>query len=161
MSADEISEIINKNIPARHAANPTLIHFLNDSETIGELQYMEVMRRGQGGNIMEMIFYGTKNSVRVQTEFNIRALLNPGDIPVTRNDGSFSNNLTLLPSAFFTYELSYGEGKLQSVTIFGGGNGHGVGMSQNGVRALLDMGLSYTEILRHYYPGTEVLSVAE
>jgi SrtB family sortase len=36
------------------------------------------------------------------------------------------------------------------------GYGHGVGMSQNGANGYANEGLSYDEILTHYYPGTEV-----
>jgi len=168
MTAAELSERINANLLTRQAANPALIHILNEqgeptnqpAQTIGHLQHMEVTARGQGGNIMEMIFHGTEASVRVQTEFNIRTLLNPGEIPVTRHDGTFSGVLTLLPSAFFSPEFFYNENcennTLQAVKFFGGGNGHGVGKSQNGVRALLDMGLTYIEILHHYYPGVQI-----
>ncbi|MCL2224231.1 MAG: SpoIID/LytB domain-containing protein [Defluviitaleaceae bacterium] len=165
MTAQELSHRINTALHTRQTANPTMIHMLNaygaptaaPAHSIGTLQHMEVTRRGQGGNIMEMLFRGTEGVVRVQTEFNIRTLLNPAEIPVTRHDGTTSGTLTLLPSAFFTFDTEYdANGNLQSVTIFGGGNGHGVGKSQNGVRALLDMGLTYVEILRHYYPGTEI-----
>jgi stage II sporulation protein D len=127
---------------------------------IGTLRHMEIVRRGQGGNIMEAIFFGTEKTVRVRTEFNIRALLNPADIPVLRHDGTTAAGLNLLPSAFFSFDATYSNDRLQNVIIFGGGNGHGVGMSQNGVRTLLDMGLSYAEILRHFYPGTEINFVA-
>ncbi|MGM9614229.1 MAG: SpoIID/LytB domain-containing protein [Oscillospiraceae bacterium] len=34
------------------------------------------------------------------------------------------------------------------------GHGHGVGMSQYGAKLLAAQGLSYAEILAHYYPGT-------
>ncbi|MCL1845264.1 MAG: SpoIID/LytB domain-containing protein [Defluviitaleaceae bacterium] len=167
MTTEEISERINANLAARQAANPALIHVIdaNNNPTdaravsIGTLTHLQVTRRGQGGNIMEMHFYGTESDVRVQTEFNIRALLNPGTIPVTRRDGTTTQNSTLLPSAFFTMELYSEKSPLLAVTFYGGGNGHGVGMSQNGVRALLDMGLNYAQILYHYYPGTEILYI--
>ena len=42
------------------------------------------------------------------------------------------------------------------VTITGGGYGHGVGMSQNGAKAMADMGKEYNEILKHYYSGVEI-----
>lgn len=51
------------------------------------------------------------------------------------------------------FELSYSEGRfLFTVT----GSGHGVGMSQYGAQVLAKNGASYTEILAHYYPGTEL-----
>jgi len=169
MTMEELSERINQSLAERQAVNPALIHVLNENgeatsapaESIGMLRDIEVTRRGQGGNIMEIIFYGTQASVRVQTEFNIRALLNPREIPVTRHDGSQSGTLSLLPSAFFTivFHNNAFTNELQAVTFFGGGNGHGVGMSQNGVRALLDMRLTYIEILRHYYPGVEISNI--
>ncbi|MCL2356183.1 MAG: SpoIID/LytB domain-containing protein [Defluviitaleaceae bacterium] len=184
MTTEELTQQINANLAARQAANPAMIHILDENgnptnlpaETIGTLTHLAVTRRGQGGNIMEMIFYGTDADVRVQTEFNIRTFLNPGTIPVQRHDGTFSQNLTLLPSAFFTmeldvYEFSGEEGwehapaagtrMLRAVTFYGGGNGHGVGMSQNGVRVLLGMGLDYAQILQHYYPGTEILYIPQ
>jgi stage II sporulation protein D len=159
MTAEEISERINENLAARQTANPALIRLLNNYgsttdhsvETIGTLLDIEITRRGQGGNIMEIILRGTHANVRVKTEYNIRALLNPREIPVTRHDGTKSQTLSLMPSAFFTIEKHN-----QDFTFYGGGNGHGVGMSQNGVRALLDMGLPYLEILKHYYPDTNL-----
>jgi SpoIID/LytB domain protein len=42
------------------------------------------------------------------------------------------------------------------VILRGGGWGHGVGMSQYGAYAMAQAGHSASEILTHYYPGTEV-----
>lgn len=38
----------------------------------------------------------------------------------------------------------------------GSGNGHGVGMSQNGAKNMASKGFSYKDILQFYYPGTEI-----
>lgn len=46
-------------------------------------------------------------------------------------------------------------------TFTGGGFGHGVGMSQYGALGAANAGLSYTQILGHYYAGTSVSSVPE
>lgn len=44
------------------------------------------------------------------------------------------------------------------VFVFTGrGNGHGVGLSQWGAKGMADAGYSYKEILRHYYPGAELV----
>ncbi len=37
------------------------------------------------------------------------------------------------------------------------GSGHGVGMSQYGAKVMAERGSDYTEILAHYYPGTELV----
>ena len=36
------------------------------------------------------------------------------------------------------------------------GYGHGVGLSQTGADALAKQGLSYKEILKHYYTGVDI-----
>jgi stage II sporulation protein D len=41
----------------------------------------------------------------------------------------------------------------------GHGFGHGVGMSQWGAQGMAQSGASYEQILRHYYPGTELKSI--
>jgi stage II sporulation protein D len=38
----------------------------------------------------------------------------------------------------------------------GKGNGHGVGLSQNGAQAMAQQGFSYDEILKHYYTGITI-----
>jgi peptidoglycan hydrolase-like amidase len=43
-----------------------------------------------------------------------------------------------------------------AVVLTGSGWGHGVGMSQYGARAMAQQGRTATQILQHYYPGTDV-----
>jgi stage II sporulation protein D len=43
-----------------------------------------------------------------------------------------------------------------TITINGKGNGHGVGMSQDGAKAMAQQGFSYQSILNFYYPGTSI-----
>ena len=45
--------------------------------------------------------------------------------------------------------------------VTGGGNGHGVGMSQYGAEGFAMHGYRYQSILRHYYPGTRLSRVGE
>jgi len=130
---------------------------LSLATSLEQLQAIEIIRRGQGGNIMEIRLTGTDDIAYVKTEFNIRTLLAPHSVPVTRHDGSYVSNLTMLPSAFFTIEKETdADGNLAAITFYGGGHGHGVGMSQNGAVALLNRGFTYLQVLEHYYPGTQV-----
>jgi len=41
----------------------------------------------------------------------------------------------------------------------GRGFGHGVGMSQWGAQGMAQSGSAYEQILRHYYPGTELKTI--
>ena len=173
MTNEEISASINANLRTRYNAAPRLIKTLQPDgvfrarpvDTIGTLVNIEVVQRGQAGNIMVMKITGTENTILVSTEFNVRSLLMPrqhvegrGPIGLILQDGSVRENLALLPSAFFVMErMTDGEGNILYVRFHGGGNGHGVGMSQTGVRGMTDMGRTFEEVLAHFYPGTAVM----
>jgi SpoIID/LytB domain protein len=43
------------------------------------------------------------------------------------------------------------------VRLKGAGWGHGVGLCQIGAAVMASKGYSYTQILSHYYPGTELI----
>ena len=43
-----------------------------------------------------------------------------------------------------------------SYILRGGGYGHGLGMSQNGANEMAKTGMSHTDILTFFYPGTKV-----
>ena len=176
MTAAELGVSINRSIKARYDANPKLIKTLQADGTyasravagIGTLQNIEPVTRGAGGNLTCIRITGSDATVMVYTEYNIRMILAPvqhaggTDILLARKDGTTVANYALMPSAFFTMDLTRDEaGGLVSVLFHGGGNGHGVGMSQNGVKGMIDAGFKSEEILRHYYPGSTVMRIYE
>jgi len=63
----------------------------------------------------------------------------------------------ILPSIMFRFDKIMEGGRLVFLSIAGGGNGHGVGMCQNGAIAMAKKGYTYRMILEHYYPGCEVV----
>ncbi len=175
MTAAEIGASINKHIGSRFNTNPPYIKTLGADgvfrstpiDTIGDLLDLQVVKRGEGGNIMVMQATGTQATVQIITEYNVRALIRPtqyvsGGKPIatTLKDGSVQENYSLMPSAFYTMDKTYdNNGKLVKVAFTGGGNGHGVGMSQNGVKGMIDSGKTFDAILLHYYPGTEIKTI--
>ena len=62
----------------------------------------------------------------------------------------------LLYSTYFSVDAATGRGGVQSLTLRGGGNGHGVGMCQSGAIGRARAGQDFRTILRTYYPGTSV-----
>ena len=66
--------------------------------------------------------------------------------------GTTVRNIYSLRSACFEAEWT-GHSFLFTVT----GSGHGAGMSQYGANIMAKNGSDYTEILAHYYPGTELV----
>lgn len=52
------------------------------------------------------------------------------------------------------------DGDIEKIVIFGGGYGHGVGMSQFGAGRMNSLGYTYDEILQHYYEGISLTTPA-
>lgn len=71
------------------------------------------------------------------------------------SDSGFTNRLnndTTLPSGFFAIEKINDE-----FVVYGGGYGHGVGMSQNGANYLGKNGKNFQEILITYYSNVSII----
>ncbi|MCD8157838.1 MAG: SpoIID/LytB domain-containing protein [Clostridiales bacterium] len=96
----------------------------------GKVQNVTVTKRGEGGNVTEVLVEGEKGETAVSGESNIRNLLSPGSVKL--NDGT-EREFTSLLSSFFAIEIIEGE-----IYFYGGGYGHGVGMSQNGAEVLAE-----------------------
>ncbi len=175
MDSEEISTSINNNIEKRYNITPYTILTLQQDNTyksepitnIGLVTNIEVLKRGKGGNIMELKVVGTNKTIKILTEYNIRYLIKPyqfvknkGNITLTRNDNSKINNYSLMPSAFYVMDINYDEnGNLIDVIFSGGGNGHGVGLSQNGANEMVKNNYSIEDIISHYYSGTKITKV--
>lgn len=120
--------------------------------TVGRVLGIEPVSRAKSGMLTELLIRGTANTVLVRNQTNIRTLLSPVDTQVMLANDATAEGISLMPSAFFYIEPGQRDG--ETVFVFrGGGYGHGVGMSQNGVKSLSEAGYGYEEILKHYYKG--------
>ncbi|NLZ81221.1 MAG: stage II sporulation protein, partial [Clostridiales bacterium] len=97
-----------------------------------------------------------KSKTVIDTEYNIRKLLVPNGYELYKNDSTTTTSFNLLPSAFFTLEEINENNVLIGYKLYGGGFGHGAGMSQNGVKAMSEKGMTYIEILHFFYSGIEI-----
>lgn len=157
----EIEKTISRSLAGRYKANPTQIQVRESDGTyrsrpvseIGSIKNIEIKKRGEGGVVCMIEIQGTKETIRVYTEYNIRSLLIGSGTVFKRKDKKEVTGLNLLPSGFF-----YLDKKGSSYVLYGGGYGHGVGMSQNGANTLAAGKKNYLEILRFYFPGTNVQS---
>ena len=170
LDAKDLKDTIDQKLAGRYGANPELILTLTKGsvkngdavfesipvDTLGELVDISVTKRETGGIIYELMITGSKNTILVRTEYNIRALLSPYHSTVYRLDETGVDELSLLPSAFFVIDTKKDGKKLATITLTGGGYGHGVGMSQNGVKSLVDAGKNYEEIVRYFYQNTKL-----
>ena len=131
-------------------------------EDIGLIYNLEVKKRGSGGNAMILFIDGEKANVTVSTEYLIRSLFKSNDeasLNVTRADQTEVKALSLLPSAFFYVEQEENPKTeaISKLTLYGGGNGHGVGLSQEGANGMAKLGYDYKEILANYYKDAQLV----
>ena len=172
--AGQLTEITGAKLKEATKSHPAHVEVLQEDgswkaqtpEDLGRLTGISVAKRGESG-VMEVLRLDyEKGSVQVKTEYTIRQVLSPtkmtiGDpIYLQRKDGESLTGNTILPSGFFAVkEMKNAEGKLTGVALYGGGNGHGVGMSQYGAKGMAEEGKTAEEILEHYYTGTTVQQV--
>lgn len=116
-------------------------------DSLGELKELRVKRRGVSGKVMELEIFTAKGTYHVYKELVIRRLLQKNGIS--------------LPSANVVFENLYDtNGKLNKIVAYGGGFGHGVGMSQYGAGFMSNsLHKSFDKILKRYYTGITISTV--
>ncbi|MBQ1275464.1 MAG: SpoIID/LytB domain-containing protein [Cellulosilyticum sp.] len=161
LNHDELEELIKPAISNFIEKGSSLVSCTTPVNELGELCKMEILQRGQGGNIMTLKLAFENGDVIVETEYMIRSLFASNEnqgLTITRSNETTVEQMSLLPSAFFTIEQTQSkDGTLEQLTLLGGGNGHGVGLSQDGARGMAEKGYSYKEILEHYYKDCEIV----
>jgi SpoIID/LytB domain protein len=104
----------------------------------GTLKEIVPLQRGPSGRISRLKIVGSKRSVTVGKELEIRRWLSPTH---------------LYSSAFVVQE------KDNQFTFHGAGWGHGVGLCQIGAAVMATKGFSAEQILKHYFRGVEIKKV--
>ena len=122
----------------------------------GQIQDMTVTDRGPGGIAGELTVTGPDGTVTIKGQSAIRSALGNPSLIITKKDGGTMTGSATLPSAFIAIEKRTGEDGSLSFHIYGGGFGHGVGMSQNGAQGMAKTGKGYKQILDFFYHGTEL-----
>lgn len=123
---------------------------------IGKISKIEINNRGAGGIVSNITVYGKNKQISISNQINIRKALNPYGLGIKLNDGDIRSNMSMLPSSFFSIENIYRNGKWWGIKIYGGGFGHGCGMSQNGCKELALSGYSYEDIIEFFYKKTAI-----
>lgn len=128
---------------------------------IGSITNVEVTKRSTGGIAVELQVTGTEGVKTVSTESQIRSTLGNPELVIKKQDGQTLTGWSSLPSAFLTVEKKKtAEDGVVTFTIYGGGYGHGVGMSQNGAQAMAKNGKTYEQILQFFFTGIEIQSLS-
>ena len=108
----------------------------------GQIVDLVPVARGTSGRLWKLKIVGTKKTLTIGKELEIRRTLSPSH---------------LYSSAFVVdkHDLSP-EGIPGRFTLIGAGWGHGVGLCQIGAAVMGEQGYKYDEILLHYYIGASI-----
>lgn len=125
LSQDEISGLIKK----------------KSGMDFGQVKDLVPVERGYSGRLTKLKIIGTKKTLAVGKELEIRKYLSPSH---------------LYSSAFVVDKEDIQDGIPQKFTLTGAGWGHGVGLCQIGAAVMGNMGYHFDEILLHYYQGANI-----
>lgn len=131
-TADEISDVVGT-------------YFNTD---VGQVLEINVVERSNSGRILEIEFV-TENGTFYEYKDKVRWALKY----INSNGGQS----VLLSTLFYIEPIV--EQKTKEVTgfqVYGGGWGHGVGLSQTGAVGMATKGYTYEQILKHFYQGIEL-----
>jgi len=142
-TADELKTVLEKTLIAQSKTGFIKPEFKSDS-TLGTLKELKAERRGVSGKIIELAIVTDKETYHVRKELVIRRLLQKGGVS--------------LPSANVVFENLYDTNKkLTKIVAYGGGFGHGVGMSQFGAGFMAtSLHKTFDKILKRYYTGISI-----
>jgi stage II sporulation protein D len=165
----EVTETDNsamlKRLQERYQAVPSQVLTRTDggyyvSEPVEELEGLrniKVAKRSADGAAEELLIETDENTYKIVGEYNIRYVLCDRESSVIRQDDTAITPGMLVPSGFFVIETGKTDKNVIGYRLVGGGYGHGVGMSQNGAKALGEQGMAYEEILQAYFPEYELI----
>jgi len=108
----------------------------------GVLQSIQPLERGPSGRIRRLGIEGTKASVVVGKELEIRRWLSPSHLKSSAFIVATERNASGVPLCF---------------TLYGAGWGHGVGLCQIGAAVMTGRGCGAEEILGHYFQGAALV----
>ena len=110
----------------------------------GTLREIVPLRRGPSGRISRLKIVGSKKTMTVGKELEIRRWLSRSH---------------LYSSAFLVTVNCDPRGDVERFTFHGAGWGHGVGLCQIGAAVMAAKGFSAEEILTHYFRGVEIKKI--
>ncbi len=124
----EISELINNKLQT----------------DFGDIIDLIPVERGDSARLIKLKIVGTKKTLTVGKELEIRRVLSPTH---------------LYSSAFFVEKQEVIEGIPQKFILHGAGWGHGVGLCQIGAAVMAERGYQFDEILTHYFPNATIKKI--
>lgn len=100
------------------------------------------------------------NGITAKTEGTLSAMngknLKLDGLSVSDDTNSNQNTPVISTGDYQIYDVNISTVGNGTFVFEGSGNGHGVGLSQNGAQGMAQQGYSYEEIIKHYYTGVTI-----
>lgn len=126
---------------------------------LGRVTDIRVTQRGEGGVADQVVITGTDGEKVLHYQDEVRQALGCPELTITKKDGTTATGWKSLPSGYIAIEQEQTESGELAFHIYGGGYGHGAGMSQTAAKVMADMGMDYETILKFFYQGIEVAEI--
>jgi SpoIID/LytB domain protein len=139
---DEISDLVNEKLNA-------------DFGTITDLIPLE---RGKSGRIWKLKIVGTKKTLTIGKELEIRRALSKSHLLSSAFDVEKIYTPSQQPTANSQQPTANSQ-QLIAFRLHGKGWGHGVGLCQIGAAVMGQQGYKYEQILLHYYRNAEIKKI--
>lgn len=136
---------------------------LNDQISgVGNILKLSVVERGPGGIVKQLRVEGSDGTKTITGSDSVRAALCNSSLTIKKQDGTTVTGWSSLPSSYIDIGVDgVDENNVITFHIYGGGYGHGAGMSQNGAQGMAKDGKSYAEILDFFYHGAQIRTIGE
>ena len=132
-------------------SNEEISEVLSDwaQQPVGRVLAINVLERGPSGRVLR-IEYVTEAGTFYDTRDRIRSSL--------KFFNASGQKSSLLSTLFYIEPVTDRRtGEVTGFQAWGGGWGHGVGLSQTGAVGMAEKKHGYEEILRHYYQGIDLV----
>lgn len=127
-----------------------------DASSFGNIVDLGIDARSESGCVTDLRLSFENGTAHIYNENAIRNILWSLCVSLTDKNGNSANTFHMLPSAFFSVDAA----ENGAYVLYGGGLGHGIGMSQYGADGMAKSGMGYVEILGTFFPGTELYAGA-
>ena len=115
------------------------------------MQQLKVLERSSSGAVLRLLMVFSEGEAELTNEHVIRQILGLCVKTLQDKEGDQVNVGELLPSVYF-----YVQPIKEGIVLFGGGLGHGIGMSQYGANGFAKQGADMMDILKFYYRDVDI-----
>ena len=116
----------------------------------GPIRALEPLERGESGRISKLRIVGEHKTITVGKELEIRRILSETHLKSSAFEVKYITEAG--DSVPHTDDWKY-------IRLNGRGWGHGVGLCQIGAAVMASRGYTYTQILHHYYPESDIKTI--